>query len=133
MSHDIDLSSRLSVVLTLLDKLMDFEQRISVHEMSISNQDGKPIWVKQVYLGIHHAWFVSDDLSYAGSGSPHASGWTWKFEQSSMAKEIRNTVDIIERKRDADWVSLPMTLPLILATDLAPGKGENKSLNGDSL
>lgn len=133
LSDRSDLSTQLNVALVLLDKWADFKGRISVHEMSIENQAGQPVWVKQLYLGTHQAWFVSKDLSYSGSGLPHPDGWKWQFDQAESAQEIRRAIDIVERKREADWVSLPMILPLAHPINMEVEINNDIPLSGEPL
>ena len=109
-------SEKLTMILEKLSVLTDFQQRISTHQMALVNDQGQNVWVKQLYLGASQAWFISDDLSSAGIGYASSLGWQWHFADSAGragdtlidAKQIANTIAMLEKKQTADWVNLPV-------------------------
>ncbi|MEL0646693.1 DUF3450 family protein [Pseudoalteromonas agarivorans] len=101
-------TDKLQTALKMLTLLNEFQQRISIHEMAIKHPDGQEVWVKQLYLGAAQAWFVSEDLSYAGIGFPSDLGWQWEFDNSINAEQVALGIAVQQKKRAADWVTLPM-------------------------
>ncbi|MBB1372141.1 DUF3450 family protein [Pseudoalteromonas sp. SR45-4] len=101
-------TEKLQTALKMLTLLTDFQQRISIHEMAIKHPDGQEVWVKQLYLGAAQAWFVSEDLSYAGIGFASELGWQWKFDSNINAEQVALGIAVQQKKRAADWVTLPM-------------------------
>lgn len=101
-------TDKLQTALKMLTLLNDFQQRISIHEMAIKHPDGQKVWVKQLYLGAAQAWFVSEDLSYVGIGFPSDLGWQWEFDPSINAEQVALGIAVQQKKRAADWVTLPI-------------------------
>lgn len=109
-------SEKLQTVLDLLGQLDDFEQKITVHESVMTLADGGEYFVKQVYLGLSHGWYVSADGSHAAEGMATPRGWRW--EAIADAQPVLATIDILERRRSPELISLPLRL-------VAPADGEN--------
>jgi small-conductance mechanosensitive channel len=101
-------SEKLQTALKMLTLLNDFQQRITIHEMAIKHPDGQQVWVKQLYLGAAQAWFVSEDLSYVGIGFATKLGWQWEFDSSIDAEQVALGIAVQQKKRAADWVTLPV-------------------------
>jgi hypothetical protein len=110
LNDKTQISVQLQVALAQLNKLAEFDQRISVVQQNIVNQQGEKILVKQLYLGASLAWFVSLDGSYAGTGQVTTNGWAWKFDDSINSKEISRAIAIFEKQAEADFVQLPLKL-----------------------
>ncbi|GAA61237.1 hypothetical protein P20652_3114 [Pseudoalteromonas sp. BSi20652] len=104
----LNTTDKLQTALKMLEFLLEFQQRISIHEMAIKHPDGQDIWVKQLYLGAAQAWFVSEDLSYVGIGFASDLGWQWKFDASINAEQVALGIAVQQKKRAADWVTLPI-------------------------
>ncbi|WP_340679095.1 DUF3450 family protein [Paraglaciecola sp.] len=104
------LAERLQVALAQLTKLAEFDQRISVLQQTLLNQQGEQILVKQLYLGAGLAWFVSLDGTYAGSGQVTENGWVWQFDDSLDSSEISRAIAIFEKQAEPDFVQLPLKL-----------------------
>lgn len=103
-------SLQLQVSLAQLSRLADFDQRISVHEMPITKPDGSNVLVKQLYLGIGMAWFVSADGQLSGWGQADDDDWTWEIKGELDASEISKAIAIFEKRQQADFVRLPVKL-----------------------
>jgi hypothetical protein len=106
----LEVTERLKIALDALTLLIDFQNRVSIHEMAIAHPNGKQVWVTQLYLGAGQAWFVSSDLSYAGIGYPSALGWQWKFDDKINAQQIAKGISIHKKNRAADWINLPISI-----------------------
>ena len=103
-------SDALQLALAKLSSLMDFQQRISVHEAPISITGEDAVMVKQLYLGVGAAWFVSADGKLKGRGYAKDNTWTWVEEQNIDAAEIQKAIEVFERRQQADFVTLPVIL-----------------------
>ncbi|KXI27703.1 DUF3450 family protein [Paraglaciecola hydrolytica] len=104
------ISEQLQVALAQLNKLAEFDQRISVVQQTLFNPQGDQVVVKQFYLGAGLAWFVSLDGTYAGSGQVTESGWEWTFDDKMDSSEISRAIAIFEKQAEADFVQLPLKL-----------------------
>jgi len=104
----LETTEKLQIALDVLTRLIDFQNRISIHEMAIRHPNGEKIWVTQLYLGAAQAWFVSKDLSYAGIGYPDVMGWQWRFDENINAEQIAKGIAIHRKQRAADWIKLPV-------------------------
>ena len=106
--ENLDANEKLQIALKMLGQLADFQNRISIHEMAITNEQGKEIWVKQLYLGAAQAWFVSNDLSYTGIGFPAELGWQWQFDSELDGEQVAHGIAVQEKKQAANWLTLPV-------------------------
>ncbi len=106
-------SQQLQVALALLSRFYEFQNRISVHEMPIEPSDGQPVMVKQLYLGVAQAWFMSRDGRYRGRGFPTVNGWQWQFDESIDPEKIQKAIDIFEKRAEPNLIDLPLKLPSI--------------------
>ncbi|WP_133469676.1 DUF3450 family protein [Paraglaciecola marina] len=109
-TDDNQTSKSLQAVLSKLNSLMDFQKRISVHEGPISVSTTDEVMVKQLYLGVSAAWFVSADGKLKGRGLVQDNQWVWTEDESMNAKEIKKAIDIFEKRKQADFVELPVNL-----------------------
>ena len=110
--ENLALSERLSTVLVLLEETMDFSKRIALHKSSMTFGD-REILVTQIYLGLSHGWYISEDGQRAGSGRALETGWGWhdasddpRFDKSLVSETVR----VVEAGRARDLVSLPVSL-----------------------
>ncbi|MEP1552309.1 MAG: DUF3450 family protein [Paraglaciecola sp.] len=115
-SDDNQTSKSLQAVLAKLNSLMDFQKRISVHEGPISASTAGEVMVKQIYLGVSTAWFVSADGELKGRGQVQDNQWVWIEDESISATEIKKAIDIFEKRKQADFVELPVNLVASKAT-----------------
>ncbi|MDO6567707.1 DUF3450 family protein [Alteromonas sp. 1_MG-2023] len=109
-SDDNDTSKNLQAALGKLNSLMDFQKRISVHEGPISLSSEGEVMVKQLYLGVSAAWFVSADGKLTGQGLVKDGQWMWVEDPSLSGDEIMKAIDIFERRKQADFIELPVRL-----------------------
>lgn len=110
LSATPDSSEQLQVALAKLSLLAEFNERVTVHEAPMKATDGSQVMVKQLYLGIGTAWFVSADGSYSGFGQAGIEGWQWHFDNAVNTADIAEAVAIYERQQQADLVRLPVNL-----------------------
>lgn len=108
-----DETTKLTVLIELLEQLDNFEQRISHLKSPLLldiNGEKKEVVVHQIYLGISQAWYASLDGQYSGSGQPSATGWQWQASPNLDADTIIGAVAMLERSQEAEFISLPLTL-----------------------
>ena len=108
-----DTTARLNTLLELLEKLHDFEQRISHVQSALilpSNDGDKEGMVHQLYLGLSQAWYVSLDGRLVGRGQPTAAGWQWLSDDAVDGDTLFNAIAMIERKTEAKFLKLPISL-----------------------
>ncbi len=121
LGEEPDASLRLQVALAQLSSLAEFDQRVAVHEISITTKEGKELLVKQLYLGVGMAWFTSADGRLAGWGQASDDGWQWHFDAGDInvsdinvtnikASEISQAIAIFEKREQANFVRLPVHL-----------------------
>ncbi len=110
LTEDADASVKLQVALAQLEKLSEFNDRVSVNEKAVKAPDGTDMMVKELYLGVSTAWFVSADGRYAGTGKATADGWQWQYQEDIDATEITRAVAVFEKQAQADFVRLPVAL-----------------------
>lgn len=110
LAADASASEQLQVALAQLSKLIAFDNRVTVHEATVVDPEGRRVLVKQLYLGAGIAWFVSGDGSVAGTGGPTPDGWQWRFDEDIDSERIKNAIAIHEKREEADLVSLPLRL-----------------------
>lgn len=110
LSDDSDVSQQLQVALAQLTHLADFDQRVSVHESTVNIEGGNVLLVKQMYLGVGIAWFVSRDGQYAGWGRVSDGRWEWRIDASVNANAVSNAIATFERRQTAALVRLPVQL-----------------------
>ena len=108
-----DTTARLSTLLELLDKLHDFDQRISHVQSALilpTNDGDTEIMVHQLYLGLAQAWYVSLDGRLVGRGQPTPSGWQWLSDDTVDDETILSAIAMIDRKTEAKFLELPISL-----------------------
>ncbi|MBC3764778.1 DUF3450 family protein [Neptunicella marina] len=115
LTDETNVSQQLQVALAKLSKLSEFANRISVNEGTVTTENGQLVLVKQLYLGVGQAWFVNHDNTMAGTGHATADGWQWTFDSNLDATEIAKAVAIFEKQKQAELISLPLTLSAVEA------------------
>lgn len=104
-------SVQLQAALAKLSRLGDFNQRITVHQSPLVRPDGSAVLVKQLYLGLGMAWFVSNDGQYAGWGQVREGHWYWRFDDRAVnASSVLRAIAVFEKQQQAQWVRLPIHL-----------------------
>lgn len=110
LNEDSTPSEQLQVALAQLSKLMEFDNRVTVHETTLPDPEGRRVLVKQLYLGAGIAWFVSGDGSHAGTGRPTPDGWQWRFDEAIDSARIARAIAIYEKRQEADLMQMPLRL-----------------------
>lgn len=101
-------TEKLQLVVELLGQLDDFEQKVTLNEAVMTLDDGREHLVKQVYLGLSHGWYVTEDRRFAAAGVAGPDGWRWTA--MSDAGAVADIVGILERRLQPALVSIPLRL-----------------------
>lgn len=101
-------TERLQLVLELLQQLNDFEQKVTLNETVMTLDDGRDHLVTQVYLGLSHGWYVTEDQRFAGAGMAERDGWRWTPVTDGGA--IAKIAGILDRRLEPELVSIPLEL-----------------------
>lgn len=102
---------QLQTLLEMLTQLQDFQQRINLNEDTIITAGGTEILVKQIYLGVSHAWYVSADNLFSGYGQSGPNGWVWLDSPEVNPDTVQRAIAMLERNVDVELVELPLILP----------------------
>lgn len=121
LGDDLTTSEKLESILNLLKISNEFDDRVALNKgvISIPTGDGKSqIVVNQIYLGLSHGWYVSDDGSYSGYGRAGETGWQWwsSTEARSIlgvdlgAEEILEVLAVLKNPTNARFLPLPLAI-----------------------
>lgn len=105
-----DTAVQLQVALAQLTKLMEFDNRISLHEEILITPSHEKVLVKQLYLGVARAWFISSDGRHKGTGQAVNGEWLWQFDEKLDASPIQQAIAIFEKQQASDFIALPLSL-----------------------
>ncbi|MBV1910646.1 MAG: DUF3450 domain-containing protein [Kangiellaceae bacterium] len=110
-------SEKLDKLLSLLNKINQFEQRVALHQTTMqltgSKNQGETIEVQvdQVYLGTSQGWYISKDGRFWGAGNSGKQGWQWRHQDTDVdVSELRQTVKMLTDPASATLVSLPINI-----------------------
>lgn len=119
---DVSDSEKLERLLSLFKMAEDFDKRIALHrttmELQAADKRTEKVLVTQIYMGISHGWYVSDDGSAYGYGKANALGWTWwhgadaskELGHELEAKDILKVRAALENPTNASYFPLPLKL-----------------------
>lgn len=102
---ELSLSQRFQNVVGTLNEINKFNAAIST-STAIRELNGKEIEVKEIYLGLGQAYYVNNDGTMAGSGTPGLEGWDWKA-MNERAPEMMKIFQVLEGEGLAEYVPLP--------------------------
>ncbi len=100
----------LRLQLARLNRLKEFNERVTLHSMRLPHESGSEVLVQQIYLGLAQAWFVSADGEYRGFGRAEQGQWQWHFSDEIAAADIQQAIAIAEKQKPAADIALPFTL-----------------------
>lgn len=119
---DVSDSEKLERLLSLFKMAEDFDKRIALHrttmELQAADKSTEKVLVTQIYMGISHGWYVSDDGSAYGYGKASALGWTW-WHGADASKELGHELEpedllnvraVLENPTNASYFPLPLKL-----------------------
>lgn len=112
-------SETLRLQLARLTRLKEFNERVSLHSMRLTDNSGNEVLVQQLYLGLAQAWFSSANGEYRGYGRVENGQWHWHFSNDIDATAVLDAIAIVEKQKPAANISLPLQ-PLSAAAEVQP-------------
>lgn len=106
----VDGPEQLRLQLARLTRLKEFNERVTLHSMRLTNDKGEEVLVKQIYLGLSQAWFASSNGEFRGTGRAENGQWLWHFDDGVSASDVLDAIAIAEKQKPAADVTLPVKL-----------------------
>ena len=103
------LAQRMQSIIGILNEVEKFNGSVSVFSEIRKNPSGADVSVKTLYLGLGQAYFVDTEGTFAGVGTPSASGWNW-VEKTAQATAIADAIAVYENAKPAAFVNLPVSV-----------------------
>ncbi|MFV0276410.1 MAG: DUF3450 family protein [Parahaliea sp.] len=110
LGEDDKASSTLQTYLELFGMLEDFQRLTTLTQGLIALDDGRELYVTQLYLGASHGWYISADGAHRGTGYAGREAWIWQEDHSLDPAALRVAIDALENRNPAALVSLPVRL-----------------------
>lgn len=105
----LSLGNRFQNVVGLLNETNKFNSTVT-SATAVRPIDGGPeSEVKEIYLGLGQAYYVTNDGSKAAVGRPGVRGWDWT-PVSDRAPEISRVFRILSDEQQAEFVPLPVKI-----------------------
>lgn len=101
---------KLALLLSLFNKLNEFDQRVAFVQSTIITPDQQEKLVKQLYLGIARGWYISLDGQEVFEGIATDQGWIWQENKALDPAKISSAIAMIEQQGEAAFVRLPMQI-----------------------
>lgn len=108
-STKLSLSERFISIIGILNEVDRFNREITLTSEVQQLPNGTTAEVAVMYVGIGHAYYVTNNGDAAGVGTSTAEGWTWK-EADAAAADIALAIDILKNKEIAQYVRLPIQI-----------------------
>lgn len=106
------LNNRAVVVIAILDEINNFKNSVQVHNqlLAVNGQEEREFSV--LYYGLSSAYFVDENETVAGIGTPAKGGWNFQVVPG-IESEVFDAVQIKEKKLLARFVELPINIETI--------------------
>jgi hypothetical protein len=114
-------AARLQRYLSLCADLEALRSRVHVTRQEVETE-GQRYEYQMLYLGTAQAYGITPDAAKAVWGVPDAGGWSWR-RIDAQAREITVAVEILAGDAPAEYLSLPVILP-VTAPNGAPEVSE---------
>lgn len=112
-SSNYSLSERAQTLISILTAIQQFDNNITVANEIRRLNSGKDGEVKTLYIGLSRAFYVDNAKTTAGYGYPKENApdgsWEW-IEQTNLAGDILNAVNIYENRETPALISLPLQI-----------------------
>jgi septal ring factor EnvC (AmiA/AmiB activator) len=102
-------AERVQVCVAVLNELDKFNNAINVFNEKRKNDKGEEVAVTTLYVGLGAAYFVNETATFAGIGTPTATGWEWTGKPEIAAK-VDEAVKIYRNERTARFLTLPVAV-----------------------
>ncbi|MEM7707463.1 MAG: DUF3450 family protein [Pseudomonadota bacterium] len=106
-------SERLQQVVGMLSEAAEFDQRITLHQTTMTDDTGTRYAVQQVFLGLSQGWYTSEDGAFAGFGRAEADGWRWRGADQIPELDPASVLAAVRMLGDPT-LAAPVTLPIEL-------------------
>jgi hypothetical protein len=113
-TEPMTVAARLQRYLSLCADLEALRSRVHVTRQEVETE-GQRYEYQMLYLGTAQAYGITPDHAKAVWGVPATSGWRWR-RIDAQAQEIAVAIDILAGDAPAEYLSLPVLLPLTAAT-----------------
>lgn len=113
---EVEPSELLRRQLARLSRLEEFNDRLTVVSARLpaatvgAASGSDDVLVKQLYLGLAQAWFVSADGSYSGVGRVVDGEWQWLQDPAIDPQAVLAAIDAANSQVPTEPVSLPLAL-----------------------
>ncbi len=105
---DLSTGEKLQLLVTILNRCMQFNNRITYSEEIFNTDTGTQKHVVQVlYWGLSHAYALNRETSETYLGKPTERGWHWT-PIAGMSPEIIRLIDVFKEAIDPELVSVPV-------------------------
>ncbi len=108
-STKLGLSERFISIIGILNEVDRFNREITLTSEVQQLPNGTTAEVAVMYVGVGHAYYVTNNGDAAGVGTSTPEGWTWK-EANASAADIALAIDILKNKEIAQYVRLPIQI-----------------------
>ncbi|MEM7673996.1 MAG: DUF3450 family protein [Verrucomicrobiota bacterium] len=105
----LDAPRRALIVLGILQEIDKFQTSVTTHKLLLEIDAEEEKEYSVMFYGLGTAFFVDEDLTIAGFGSPSPEGWVWT-SNNLLAERIFDAIEIAERKKLAEFIPLPVTI-----------------------
>lgn len=102
------ISERMQNIVGILMQVDKFNSAVTL-DVSVQEVAGESIEVSSIYFGLAGGYFVDASGVYAGYLRPGGDGWV-VTEDSQIAPQVRQLVDIYENPQEATFVLTPATI-----------------------
>ena len=114
-----NISKTVDSLVATIRMLFEHNEKITLHKSELKIEENNTnIHVTQVYVGLSHGWYVSEDNTRYGYGRATDNGWKWWHNEDSTALlneqfEARDVRKLIDSMRDPQNARLS-TMPLVI-------------------
>ncbi|MDP0501621.1 MAG: DUF3450 family protein [Verrucomicrobiota bacterium JB022] len=110
-------SNRMAVVIGILNQIERFNSQFIITTDLKQTADGQSKSVDVLYLGLAQAYYVDQEGTIAGIGTPAKGGWQWT-ERNDLAPQIQKAFIYYRGDvKPAEFVELPINV-----TDVRPSR-----------
>ncbi|MGB0370112.1 MAG: DUF3450 family protein [Opitutales bacterium] len=105
----LDAPRRALIVLGILQGIDKFQTSVTTHKLLLEIEGKEEKEYSVMFYGLATAFFVDEDMTTAGYGSPSPEGWVWTTD-NILAERVFDAIEIAERKKLAEFIPLPVTV-----------------------
>ncbi len=106
---DASLSERYANVIGILNEIDKFNREVHVVSESRTLASGATAVVEVMYVGLGHAYYVTEKRDAAGIGRPGPDGWTWT-PVNQAADAVAQAIAVQKNEAPAAFTPLPIKM-----------------------